>query len=171
MHICPSGHQSKMATNYNDLEKGQKIHKGKLRVDLKSALIFIWVHVLCPFPMKAICYGLIGCNHPPNPQPKHPSCLNPYPQCDDVGKWGFWQIIRSWEWSPVMGLVPLKKRWDSWHPLSTLYMWGYKDKAMICKPRMRFSLDARPACSLILDLLSSRKLRNVSYLFKQSSLW
>ena len=168
MHICPSGHQSKMATNYNYLEKGQRRHKGKLHNGFEICLNIylgacslsfsieshvLWTNWLQPPPKQSLIF----------------KSLSPVWWCWEMGFLIGNQVMRV---KPGDGISDLEEEIrDSWHPLSTLYMWGYKDKALICKPRMRFSPDARPACSLILDFLSSRNVRNVSYLFNQSSLW
>lgn len=34
-------------------------------------------------------------------------CWNFNPQGDDTGRWGLWELIKSWGWSPRMGLVLL----------------------------------------------------------------
>ena len=36
-------------------------------------------------------------------------CRNPNPQCDGIWRWGLWQVVRSWGWSPHNGISALMR--------------------------------------------------------------
>ena len=64
------------------------------------------------FILQTLCYGLNVCA-----PPKFLGC-SPNPQSYGIWRWDLWEIIRfRWDhksWSPMMGLVPHKKRERSW---------------------------------------------------------
>ena len=38
--------------------------------------------------------------------------LKPNPQCDSTRRWGLWEVVSWWGWSPRLGLAPWKETTD-----------------------------------------------------------
>ena len=96
-------------------------------------------------------------------------CWNHNLQFDGIWGWRFWEVIRSWGWSPhyTKGLVPLEEETERACFLSLLStVWSYNEKMVITKPGRQHSPRAYPCW----DPWTSRTVRNKSLLCKAPSL-
>lgn len=102
-------------------------------------------------------YRLNVCVHTP-PSPKF-ICWCEF-QCDAIRKWGLWEVIRSWAWSPMNEICALM-RWDTRKIIPpSLHHLRTEQEVSHLQTRSRFSPDLKSAGTLILDLPAFRTMRN-----------
>ena len=135
-------------------------------------LIFRWPPLPLPFPPLSVdtllsCLGSVTDWMFPFPQNAYVRAL---PQCDGIRRWGLWERIR-FQWGHECGatMTGLVSLWEETPTLPLSAMWGYSEKAGICKPGRGSS--PRTASILILDFPASRTRRNKCLLFKPPIVW
>lgn len=65
--------------------------------------------------------------------------LTPNPQCDDIRRWGIWEVIRSWGRSPQGRIGVLTK--ETPEPLAPSTMWEPSEKKTVSEPGGKLSPD------------------------------
>ena len=89
-------------------------------------------------------------------------------QGDGIRRWGLWEVIRSWGWSPCDGISALiRDLREMIFLFSTLWTW----EECLLKSGSGLSLDTKSTGTLILDFPASRTVRNQCLLCKPHSLW
>lgn len=86
------------------------------------------------------------------PPPKF-VCWNPNSQCDSMGKWSLWEIIKSEQGALMSGIRAVIRRDMRACFLSLVSaLWGHNEKKTICTVGRVLSSDTRSAGSVVLDL-------------------
>lgn len=71
---------------------------------------------------------------------------------------GPWEVIRSWEWSPLLGLMSLlkKKTKNTREIFTPSAMWEHSEKTSVSEPGNGTLQDTESVGTLILDFSASR---------------
>lgn len=85
--------------------------------------------------------------------------LKPNPHGDGIRKWGLWEVVGSWGWSP--------HAWDHNRGLRELpsTLWGCSEETAVYEPGRLSSSDMETAGALVLDFSASRTVKTKLLLF------
>lgn len=105
--------------------------------------------IWCVIFLTSFCYRLDA-----SVTSSHIHVMKPNPQCDGIWRWGFWEVTRSWGWSPPeWDVCPCRRDLRDLPCPSCCVM-------VACELGSRPLLDAKFTRALILDFLACRTLRN-----------
>lgn len=142
-------------------EKHEMFHCTTLKSNYDFILLIETNEIYICIYSLTLCYGLNVCA--PNPY------VESYPQCDGVRSWGSLEIMRSWGWDThEWDWCPCK--WDPRQMVSFFPFMCSLSKVTAHQPES-LSAETQYACTLTLDFLAPKTLKNKYLLFNLPHLW